>query len=186
MMRKRDLIPRRNGGYSLLEMLVYIVAFGMAVNILVSLLGTGARLTAITTLGLERMDGVRDVEDTFTRYARQAAGVVDSVATYHTSESQVVLKMPPGNEDGIEYMVLGALKDPDRFAVLGLKPGGSGWEAGYLRTLRQPLARIHFETASTERGTLLHLDVQVKLEEGERERTFLVHRSSVFLRGTGL
>lgn len=177
---------RQNAGYSLLEMLVYIVAFAMAVNIMISLLGTGARLTAVTTLGLGRMEGVREVQETFTRYTRRAAAVVDGIGTYQTTDRQLVLKMPPGQEDGYDYVVLGALDTPDQFGVLGLKSGPGGLESDYLTYLAQPLAILRFEIENLQSSTLVHLDVQVKLEKGERDRTFLLHRSSASLRGIGV
>lgn len=181
-------VPRRRAntsGYTLLEMLVYIVVFGVALNMMASLLGSGSRLAATTTLGLGRLEGIRDVEEVFTNYTRRAAAVAGQIGDYETGAHRLVLKMPPGGEEGFDYVVLGALNQPDQFSVLGLAAGGAGWETVYLRTLRQPLQTLEFHVDNTGAAPAVHLDVQVKGEEGERKQSFLVHRSSAVPRGIG-
>jgi len=166
-------------------MLVYIVVFGMALNLMVSLLSTGSRLAATTTLGLGRMEGLREVMETFTNQTRKAVAVVDGAGAYQTGDDRLVLRMPEGTEDGFDYLVIGRLHEPNKFGVLGLKEGESGLENVYMSTLRQPLEVLRFEVDGAGFRPVVHLDVQIKLEEGERERPFILHRSSAMPRGMG-
>lgn len=174
---------RADAGYSLLEMLVYIVVFAAAVNLLVSLLSTGSRLAATTSLSMGRMEGLREVQDTFLSYTRRAAAVEERVGDYETTEDRLVLRMPPGMESGMDYVVLGRLHAPDQFAVLGLSKGKAGLENVYLKALRQPFDRVHFALDQSGAQTVVTLELQVKLESGERERNFIVHHSTAAPRG---
>jgi len=174
-----------NAGYSLLEMLVYIVVFAAAVNLLISLLSTGSRLAATTTLSLNRMDGLREVQDTFTQYTRRAAAVEARVGDFETTSDRVVLRMPPGLASELDYVVLGRLHDPERFGVLGLSKQDAVLEQVYLKTFSQPLEQLHFEVDKTGARPALALELQIKLEEGERERPFIRHRCIAVPRGIG-
>lgn len=182
--RSRNSRPN-NRGASLLELLVYVVAFGMAVNLMISLLGTGSRLAATTTLSLGRMDGIREVQTAFTKHVRQAAAVADRAGDFETTERRLVLRMPPGQTAGFDYVVLGELHQPDRFGILRLANTPDGLEQVYLKTLRQPLGTLRFETETGSARPVVHLDVQVKQQDGERERPFLVHRATAVPRGIG-
>lgn len=173
----------RNAGYALLEMLVYIVVFAAAVNLMVSLLSTGSQLAATTSLSLGRMEGLRDVQDAFTKYTRSAASVVERAGDYVTLDDRLVLRMPEGIEADWDYVVLGRLHSPDQFGVLALREGEGGLENVYLKTLRQPLQRQHFAVDRSGARPAVTLELQIKLEEGERERPFLVHRNTAVPRG---
>ena len=172
-------------GYSLLELLVYVAVFAIGVNLFVSLLGTGSRLSAMNTLTMARMEGVREVEEEFMEYTRRAASVVAEAGDFKTGPDRLVLKMPPGQEDGFDYAVLGVLREANRFAVMGLAEKEGGLEVVYMKTLRQPLEILAFDVDGVGVRPLVNLRVKVQGEDGEREQPFVEHRASATPRGVG-
>ena len=172
-------------GYSLLELLVYVAVFAVAVNIFVSLLGTGSQLSALNTLSMSRMEGVREVQEEFTEYTRRASTVVSEVGEYKTGADRLVLKMPPEQEDGFDYAVLGVLREANRFAVMGLAEKEGVMEVTYLKTLHQPLETLQFEVDQGGARPLVNLRVKVLGEEGERKQPFVEHLASATPRGVG-
>ncbi|MBX3176601.1 MAG: type II secretion system protein [Candidatus Hydrogenedentes bacterium] len=175
---------RPNGGFTLLEMLVYVAIFGLTINILASLLMTGARLSATAALSLDRLAGVRDVQEAFTTYTRRASGVAVSAGSYTTGEDTLVLAMPPSW--GYDYAVLGKLGEDggDHFGVLRLRNGDSGLESDFLQFRAQPLAHLRFEVDESGARPVVHMEIQVKPESGERDRGFRMHRTAATPRGT--
>jgi len=172
-------------GYSLLELLVYVAVFAVGVNIFVSLLSNGSQLSALTTLSMARMEGVREVQEEFTEFTRRATEVVSEVGEYKTGPDRLVLKMPsePGAE--IDYAVLGILQQANHFAVMGLAGKEGALEVTYLKTLHQPLETIAFEVVQGGARTLVNLRVKVLGEEGERKQPFVEHLASATPRGVG-
>ena len=154
---------RPNGGFTLLEMLVYVAIFGLTLNILASLLMTGARLSATAALSLDRLAGVRDVQEAFTTYTRRAAGVAASVEATRPARTPV-LAMPPGW--GYDYAVLGKLGEDggDHFGVLRLRNGDSRLESDFLQFRAQPLAHLRFEVDESGARPVVHMEIQVKPE----------------------
>ena len=173
----------QSGGYSLLEMLVYVAVLAVGINLFVSALSSGSRLSAVTTLQLGRIEGIRDVQDTFTGLVRRAAAVVPEAGAYTTGGQTVVLRMPPGQPEGFSYIVIGAVRDPERFSVLGLNEAGDVWTSDYLRNLRQPLSQLRFEVNTDGVRPVVAMTVQVKRDEGERGAEALVHRALATPRG---
>jgi type II secretory pathway pseudopilin PulG len=170
-------------GYSLLEMLVYIAVLAVGINLFVSALSTGSRLAATTTLQLGRIEGIRDVQDSFTGYVRRAAAVVPRASSFETGEDLVVLRMPPDQPEGFDYLVLGAVRGPERFTVLGLTEKDGAWSEVYGKTLRQPLGQQQYAVDDSGIRPLITVTLQVAQEDGERKRPFLVHRCSAAPRG---
>lgn len=172
-------------GYSLLELLVYVAVFAVAVNIFVSLLGTGSQLSALNTLSMSRMEGVREVQEEFTEYTRRASAVVSEVGEYKTGADCLVLKMPQVQEGGFDYAVLGVLREANRFAVIGLADKEGVMEVVYMKTLRQPLETLQFDVVQGGARPLVNLRVKVQGEEGERKQPFVEHLASATPRGVG-
>lgn len=172
-------------GYSLLEMLVYVAVFAVGANLFVSLLSSGSQLSALNTLSMSRMEGVREVQDEFTEYTRQAVSVVAEAGDFKTTADRLVLKMPSGQDGGFAYCVLGVLRDANRFAVLGLAEKDGKLEEVYMKTLRQPLETVVFEVDESGARALVNLSIKVQGEEGERKQPFVEHRASATPRGVG-
>ena len=176
---------RRCRGYSLLELLVYMAVFGIGINLFISAMGTGSRLSATTTIQMSRLEGIRDVQQTFVHYVRRAESVVPAIGRYTTGDSVVVLKMPTLQSEGFDYLVLGAVQQPDAFTVLGLTQTEGQWHETYMKTLRQPLGQQTFAVLEEGERPLVQMTVQVKQESGERDRPFLLHTCNATPRGYG-
>lgn len=172
-------------GYSLLELLVYVAVFAVAVNIFVSLLGTGSQLSALNTLSMSRMEGVREVQEEFTEYTRRASAVVPEAGEYKTGADRLVLKMPQAQEGGFDYAVLGVLREANCFAVIGLADKEGVMEVVYMKTLRQPLETLQFDVDQGGARPLVNLRVKVQGEDGERKQPFVEHLASATPRGVG-
>ncbi len=172
-------------GYSLLELLVYVAVFAVAVNLFVSLLGTGSQLSALNTLSMSRMEGVREVQEEFTEFTRRASAVVSEVGEYKTGADRLVLKMPQAQEGEFDYAVLGVLRESNRFAVMGLTEKEGAMEVVYMKTLRQPLETLEFDVNQGGARPLVNLRVKVLGEEGERKQPFVEHFASATPRGVG-
>ncbi len=181
-------MKRRMGacqGYSLLELLVYLTVLAIGINLFVSALGTGSRLSATTTLQMGRLEGIREVQQTFVHYVRRAADVVPSIGRYNTGDSVVVLKMPALQPEGFDYLVVGAVQRPDAFTVLGLTQTDGQWQETYMKTLRQALGEQSYVIREDGARPLIQMTVQVKQESGERERPFLLHTCNATPRSYG-
>lgn len=181
-------MKRRTGrcrGFSLLELLVYMAVLGIGINLFISAMGTGSRLSATTTLQMSRLEGIRDVQQTFVHYVRRAESVVPAIGRYTTGESVVVLKMPGVQPEGFDYLVLGAVQRPDGFTVLGLTQTEGQWQETYMKTLRQPLGQQTYAVREDGARPLIQMTAQVKQESGERERPFLLHTCNATPRGYG-
>ena len=173
----------RRTGYTLLEILVYVAVFGMGLNLFVSALGTGSRLTALTTLQLGRIEGVRDIQNLFVSQVRLAESVVPRVGDFETGDQIVVLRMPPSQSEGVDYVVLGAARDVDHFSMVRVTDTNGSLSAAMGKTLRQPLGHLRFTVHEPTGSTPITLSIQVKQEDGERDKPFLTHETIATPRG---
>lgn len=160
---KRNVSRRRNG-YSLLEMLGYVAILAVGVNLCASLFTTSMRLSALGSEGLERVQGIADIEQAFRDTVQSAHAIVPQYASYRSGPDQMVLRA--GSVEGVpRYIVLGALRDPNHLSKMEIidRPGKP--EAASFVTYALPLESIHFEAQPTLRGA--GLAFTIKLEQGE-------------------
>ena len=111
--------------------------------------------------------------------------MVPEAGEFKTGPDRLVLKMPPGQENGFDYAVLGVLREANHFAVMGLAAREGGLEVVYLKTLRQPLETLVFDVDGAGVRPLVNLRLKVQGEEGERKQPFVEHRASATPRGVG-
>ena len=173
----------RRGGYTLLEMLVYVVVFGMGLNLFVSALGTGSRLTALTTLQLSRIEGVREIQNLYVSQVRCAESVVPRVGNFETGDNLVVLRMPPTDIEGVDYVVLGAARDANHFSIVRVTDTNGSLSAAMGKTLRQPLGQLRFTVHEGAGAMSITMHIQVQQEDGERDKPFLAHETLATPRG---
>lgn len=173
-------------GFTLFEMVVYIAVFTVGVNLFVSVLSTGARLGATTTLQLHRVAGIRAVQSRFVHFVRQGGSVVPGAGPYQTGEDVVVLRMPDESPGSMDAVVLGAVRDKQHFSVLGLALADDGtWSQVYGETVHQPLKRQVFQVSTDGPRPVVFLEAQIAVEDGEIGVRPVIHRIRAVPRGWG-
>lgn len=172
------------GGYSLLEMLMVTAVIAVGLNLCASLASTGARMTALNTLALDRLQGLTELQSQFAEAVREAMAVVPEVGEHRTGPDKVVLALPP-LEGRNRWMVLGDLNGQGRMmkGMVSEGPEGLQFESG--SSFGPPLASILFSLSKVpmESIRLISLDVIVKQERGERSVEAPPHRFMAALRG---
>lgn len=136
--------PRsRRGGYTLVELLAYLLVFGVVVNLAGSLFVTASRLHMMGRDAIDRMHAVDDLASRFSTTVRGAVGVVDEAAGYVNSEDTLVLRLPHDR-----YAVMGRLRGDDRFVVTTFAAESPGTPE-FLRTYPHPIEYLAFESLPT-------------------------------------
>lgn len=173
-----------SGGYSLLEMLMVTAVIAVGFNLCASLASTGARMTALNSLALDRLQGLAELQSQFAEAVREAVAVVPNVGEHRTGPDKVVLTLPP-SEGRNRWMVLGDLNGQGRMmkGIVSEGPGGLQIESG--SSFGPPLASLRFSLPKVpvESIRLISLDVIVKQERGERPVEGPPHRFMAALRG---
>ena len=173
---------RRNRGYLLLEVLVYVGIVGVGINLCAGLFISGARLSAVNTLALDRMNALNEIHREFGQAVRGAVAVVPECGPYKTGPGQVVLAYPP--LDGQRrYVVLGTVQDAEHLSKQDLVERDGVLEMHRQSTYGLALEDISFSYDTPAR--LVRLDVVIQPEAGERRRAPVVHHFVAAPRGMG-
>jgi hypothetical protein len=98
---------------TLLEMLGYVAALAMLVNICAVAFVQGTRLTQVGESALLRLDTIADVQKDFREAVRQSVAVEPMLHDFVTGPSQIVLRLPSSTDQ----------PEQTRFIVAG---GGNG------------------------------------------------------------
>ena len=173
---------RRNRGYSLLEVLLYVGIVGVGINLCAALFLSGARLSALNTLTLDRMNALNEIHREFGQAVRGAVAIVPEAGAYKTGPGQVVLAHPSlGGRP--HYVVLGTLQDANHLTKRDLVERG-----GVLQVYRQITYGLALEDLSFSYDAparLVRLDAVIQAEEGERKSGDTVYRFAAAPRGIG-
>ncbi len=172
---------RRNAGYTIIEMLVYVAVLAIAINLCGKLFLSGSRLSALNTQALDRMLAVSEVEKEFDRAVREASAVVPEAGEYRSGEQTVVLQAEP-EEGSPHYVVFGTIRDKEHISRMDLVQRSGVLECTRFTTFRQPFASIAF---AAPQAPLISLEVIIKKDTGERNLRKTVHRFDAALRGMG-
>jgi prepilin-type N-terminal cleavage/methylation domain-containing protein len=147
------MLPRNKNtarkGYSLLELLVVVVAFGMLVNVLMIMFTSASRLAAYNSQKLHRVSTAGELGQEFNELVRQSAGVADGVGAYQNDLDTLVLQLP-GREGVERFAVLGLLRQPNRLSRMDFAVENGETSLTYYRTYPMPLERVAFTTNGRE------------------------------------
>ena len=113
MSRHPNRIAHPNAGMTLLEMMGYVAALALLINICAVAFVQGSRLTQVGETALLRLDTISDVQHDFMRAVHEAVAVEPALFGFASGPSQAVLRLPTE----LEY------PEQTRFMVIG---GGSG------------------------------------------------------------
>ena len=146
-------------GYTIIEMLVYIAVFSMALVVCSKLFVTTSRLSVHGTEIVDRMNEMREVQRDFTEVVRTAAAVVPGIGDHRTDDKTVVLQMHHPGEPA-RYAVLGMLDGQQHLCCMEVTGAGDVLQADKYVTWRLPVAAAHFEVDDAGRCVTLTLDTQ--------------------------
>ncbi|MCC6143411.1 MAG: prepilin-type N-terminal cleavage/methylation domain-containing protein [Candidatus Hydrogenedentes bacterium] len=136
---------RNCSGYSLLELLVVVVALGMLLNVLMLMFTSASRLAAYDSQRLNRLSTTAELGDEFVEIVRKAGGFAEAAGSFRADGDTLVLRMPAaaGTE---RFSVLDFRADLQRLSRYDLNINDGAPEISYHRTYSMPLARIAFHT----------------------------------------
>ena len=165
-------------------MLAYVVLFAVAINLCASIFVKNTRLSALGIEGLERINGVADVQHIFAAAVREAYDVVPELGAHRTGPDRLVLRMPPRDGNPC-YVVFGALRDEQHLSRLEIVERNGALEAEKYSTYPVALSsmRFRYETSPPQDARTVTLSVVVYREEGRRQGHDTMHRFAATLRG---
>lgn len=114
-------VATARGGYTLIELLAYVLVLGVIVNLCTSLFLSGRRVYALGELSVARMDALRKIERDFRQAARTSDTVVAGVEGVSQLNPSLVLRGATGN-------------GTERYAVWRLGGNGALLRETYERT----------------------------------------------------
>ncbi len=100
---------RANAGMTLLELLGYVAALGILVNICAVSFVQSNRLAQVGETTLLRLDTLAAVQQDFTDAVHRAVSVAPALAGFSTNAEQVVLQLPPlpDEPEAVRFIVFG-------------------------------------------------------------------------------
>jgi len=146
-------------GYTIVEMLIFIAVFSMAIVMLSKIFVTTSRMSVYSTQIVDRMNAVREVQRDFAAVVREAVAVVPGVGEYHTDDKTLVLQLHPDGEQE-RYAVLGMLDGQPRLCCMEVTGTGEALQADKYVMWRLPVAAAHFEVDAAAQRVTLTLNTQ--------------------------
>jgi len=99
---------RRNGGFTLLELLAYIACLGTFLASVTVIYVTAARFNATGINAMERMRVAGQIRRAFLRDVREARSIAASAGRYATGGHELLVELPPqALEDGRRFVAYG-------------------------------------------------------------------------------
>lgn len=166
-------------GYTLVEVLAYIVIFSVTVTLCFKLFVTTSRLSAYSIAAVDRANDQREVQRLLLDTIRNASDIVANLGNYQSDDKTLILRVnAPG--EAPRFAVLGMLDGRQRLNLMELTETETGLEATKYLTCRLPLKTLRFSVDPSHRlvtADLLPETTRVRQTEARLER-----RMSVALR----
>lgn len=179
--RLRDI--RRDGGASLLEMIVYAAVLAVVVNLATGVFITSLRLGAFGGAALDTTHTTRELQRAFTDAVRASAGVASRLGDHQSSNTCLVLRMPPGPDATERYVVFGAFVQPDRLGKLAVAANNGAYAADSFVTYPREFESLRFsyDAPNPEEARRITLEIhpkqQTKADEPRTKRFVASPRS---------
>jgi hypothetical protein len=157
------------GGWSLLEVLAYAGLLLVALNCAAQIFITCTRLHLLGTRTADRATMLEQVEERFVGAVRTAARVVPELGEHRSGDATLVLETPGTAPGEKRYVVLGALRFPNRLSEQVLVDRGGVLTSESLATLPMELASYRFDYGGAPPGTGKRVTLElatVPLREG--------------------
>lgn len=171
MMRR---VHKSRAGMTLLELMVSTVLTIVIFNITAGMFVMAGRISAMSNIALDRLDGVAEAQSVFMESVRDAREIVPAAAGFETSDDRIVLRTDAG------ITVFGRLGDAPQLGVTRLELQDGEWTSDYLRPLRQRFGTIVFEVEDRRLATL---DLEILRDPEERPGNPTRYRAVAGCRG---
>ena len=159
---------------TLLEVLAYVAALSVLINLGAGLFVTCLRLNTYGNAAFDRLREIADVQEGFVGVVREARAVSPAVGTYRSGQDRLVLTLPPpAGQQGVKrYAVVGPIRNGAQLTRLIVREENGRFEVEHCVTYADQFEAIRFryDTEIPEAARLVTLEVEEKVDGTSRCR----------------
>jgi len=161
MIARRRCTLKHEQGYSLIELLAYLVVLGIIINVSAPLFLSAMRLSKVGEAASDNLKGVEEIRSRISDRVREAVRVVPSTLAFESGEDQLILEMP--DAPIARRVVFGTLNHPNQVSRLELIQKDGQWVPDFLATYRQSITglRFSYDTADPSDAALIQFVVEI-------------------------
>jgi len=184
MIGRHERKSRNEQGYSLIEMLAYVIVLGIIINISAPLFVSAMRLSKVGEAASDRLKGVEEIRSRISERVRGAVRVVPSTLDFESGEEQLILEMP--DDPVARRVVFGTFNHPNQVSRLELIKEDGQWVPDFLATYRQRITGLRFtyDTVEPTDAALVRFVVEID-NKGMTNTVPAENLFAVALRSTG-
>lgn len=184
MKARNQSTSRHKQGYSLIELLAYLVVLGVIINLSAPLFLSATRLSRLGEAASDHLQGVEEIQSRITDRVREAVRIVPSTLTFESGEDQLILEMPANPL--ARRVVFGTINDPNKVFRLELIQQDGKWVHDFLAIYRQSITGLRFtyDTADPADAALVRFVLEVD-NKGMKNTFPAENLFTVALRSTG-
>lgn len=184
MIARHRCTSKHAQGYSLIELLAYIVVLGIIINVSAPLFLSAMRLSRVGEAASDHLQGVEEIRSRISDRVREAVRVVPSTLTFESGKDQLILEMPANPV--ARRVVFGTLNHPNKVSRLDLIKQDGEWVPDFLATYRQSITGLRFtyDTADPADAALVQFVVEID-NKGMKNTVPGENLFTVALRSTG-
>lgn len=160
-------IRASNAGITLLDTLAYVVIASILINLCLVAFLNSSRLSAVGTMALDRMNGIRQIEQGFAESVRASAGRVEQVGGFASGPDTLALATADPNR----FVVFTQVNQVPRLSRLELVRNGEDFDVDRAFAYPVDLKVIEFTVDS---GSIA-LEIQLDREQADN-RVGVTHR----------
>jgi hypothetical protein len=165
-----------NAGITLLDTLAYVVIAAILINLCLVAFLNSSRLSAVGTMALDRMNGIRQIEQAFSESVRASAGQVEQVGDFVSGPDTLAM----ATADPSRFVVFTQVDETPRLSRLELVRNGDMYDVDRAFAYPVDLKLIEFKMDS---GSIA-LEIQLDREQADN-RVGVTHRFLATPRLTG-
>ncbi|MBN2312227.1 MAG: hypothetical protein JXR94_24825 [Candidatus Hydrogenedentes bacterium] len=155
---------------TLLETLVYIAVLAVIVNLTLVLFISGTRLSLAGSNAVDRMMGLDEIDNAFTRTVRQADAVCGGVGDHRTGPDTLVLALHPAPGEDARFAVFGRLgPGQQRLSRLIVVEKNGAYTSERFATFRPDLEAIRFDYDTADPARARCISLWLDAEDGRKQ-----------------
>ena len=179
-MKKRQIT--NNSGVTLLELLGYVLAFAIVINLALSLFLDSTRLNALGVEVLDKIGQTEEIRREFQEAVRECSSVCKQAGTFETGADQLVLQTQPDSAEGEQarYVIFQTVQSPKRLRKIVIAEKNGNLDT--LSVVTYPL-EVDLVKFAYDKGKLVSLDMTLKKISDRVKKESTVHRFTSYMRG---